>query len=278
MEQTSADIRIGRFIKVTQVELDSHLPRWARRSNPIIRQHLGMYWKTFLPELTFLRRAFVVQAVFVLLSLPLPGLVELALPAITASVLLFPFAIFLYGHILYLIGTSAARAITDELEKGRFHLLRVTPFPLESIIASKIAASIWRQVEDLGLLLTAAVLLSMPLLISQYATLWPLREYPVLSRLAIVLGLAVSMLRLALEPFMIGALGMMLGAALRNRAAGVITTVVLTGFYFILLNLLRYLQMDTAMRFFVEFALPLILPVLIIAGSFQASRYFLNRE
>ncbi|MBZ0282317.1 MAG: hypothetical protein K8L97_16365 [Anaerolineae bacterium] len=277
MESTTTERRFVRFVKLGQHEIDSHLPRWARRSNPIIRRHLGMYWKTILPETTFLKRAFVVQAALVLLSLPIPGLVELALPAITASVLLFPFAMYLYGHVLVLVGMAAARTIADELQNGTFQLLRVTPFNLESIIASKVAAAIWRQVEDLGLLLTAAVLMSMPLLISQYASIWPLDEQPLLARGAIIAGLAVSMLRLAVEPFMIGAIGVMMGAALHNRASAVISTLIASGFYFLLLNLLRFVPLDTPLRLVVEFIFPLVLPLLVIAGAFQMTRYLLSR-
>jgi len=277
VERTTTEGRFVRFVQIGQHEIDSHLPRWARRSNPIIRRHLGMYWKTILPETTFLKRAFVVQALLVLLSLPIPGLVELALPAITASVLLFPFAVYLYGHVLVLVGTAAARTIADELQNGTFHLLRVTPFNLETIIASKVAAAIWRQVEDLGLLLTASVLMSMPLLISQYASIWSLDEQPLLSRGAIIAGLAVSMLRLAVEPFMVGAVGVMMGAALHNRASAIISTVITCSFYFLLLNLLRFVPLDTPLRLIVEFILPLVLPLLVIAGAFQMTRHLLGR-
>ena len=34
------------------VELDTSLPAWARRSNPIVRRQLGIYWKTLPLELS----------------------------------------------------------------------------------------------------------------------------------------------------------------------------------------------------------------------------------
>lgn len=277
VERTAAETPLARFLAIRQADIDKGLPPWARRSNPIIRRHLGLYWKTILPEAKFLRQAFIVQVGLMLLTIPLPGLIDLSLPLITASILLFPFALSLYAHVLANIGTAAARAMTDEFQNNTLNLLLVTPFQTETIIASKVAAAIWRQVEDLGLLLTAAALMSMPLLISQYAMIWPFDEHPLLARAAIIVGLGVSLLRLALEPFMIGVIGILMGAAIRQRSGAVISAIVTTGFYFLLLNLLRLAAMDTAWRLLVEFALPLLLPLLIVAGGLHLTRYCLAR-
>jgi len=167
--------------------------------------------------------------------------------------------------------------MTHELQNDTLNLLRVTPLKLETILASKIAASIWRQVEDLGLLLSAAAILSMPLLISQYATLWPLAENPLLARVAMVLGLLTSLVRLALEPFMIGAVGVMMGAALKNRASAVLGMLTVAFFYFLFLNLLRFVHMPWPLHFVVEFVLPIIAPLLMIAFSLRLSRWLLTR-
>lgn len=278
MENTSAEIRITRLIQRNKVEMDRQLPMWARRSNPIIRRQLGVYWKTILPEIGFLRRMFIIQAVLIMLSLFWPVIFDLALPAITASILLFPFAILMYGNILLSIGSTSAVSMTHELQNDTFNLLRVTPFNLNTILASKIAAAIWKQVEDIGLLLSAAVLLSMPMLVSQYATLWPLKEYPLLSRTAMILGLAVSILRLVIEPCMIGAVGMLMGTALRSRAPAVLSTVFIGAFYFLMLNLTRLVDMPWQLRFVVDFVLPLTLPLLMIWGSFTLARWLISRN
>lgn len=264
MERTSPDVRIIKEIEYRPIEVDKRLPPWARRTNPIIRRQLGMYWKTILPEVGFLVKAFIVQAILIALTIPLPFLFDIALPTITASVILFPFALYIYARLIVSIGTEAAAAMTAELHNDTLTLLRVTPMPLETILASKIAASIWRQVENLGLLIVAASLFSMPLLISLYASLWPLEEYPVLGRVGMVIGLAVALMRLALEPFLIGAIGIMAGAALRVRASAVVTTLLLTFFYFLLINLPRLIPMAWPVRFVVEFVLPVALPALLI--------------
>jgi hypothetical protein len=183
----------------------------------------------------------------------------------------------MYGNVIVSIGVAASDAMTRELRNDTFTLLRVTPFNLESILASKIAAAIWRQVEDLGLLVTAAALLSMPLLISQYASLWPLKEYPLLARTAMILGLTTSLLRLLLEPFMIGAVGIVMGVALRHHASAILGMLTVAFFYFLFINLLRLVPMGWQLRFIVEFALPLMAPLAIIWTSLRLARWLLNR-
>lgn len=277
VERTSTDLRLIRLIQKTKSQMDSRLPEWARRSNPIIRRQLGPAWKTILPEVRFLKRVVLIQVVLIALSLPWPFLFDLALPAITASILLFPFALFMYGHVLLSIGISAATSISKELQQDTLNLLRVTPLRLENILGSKIAASIWRQVEDLGLLVVTAALLSMPLLISQYATLWPLKAFPLLSRTAMILGLIVSLVRMALEPFMIGSVGIAMGVALRVRAPAVLGMVVVGFFYYLFLNLLRFVPMSWQLRFLAEFALPLLLPLAVTWASLRLARWLITR-
>jgi hypothetical protein len=277
VERTSPDVRIVRAIERQPIELDKRLPLWARRSNPIIRRHLGMYWKTILPETGFLVKIVAAQAVLIAATLPLPFLFDLALPTITASILLFPIAIYMYIQMMFAIGYASAVSVADEVHNDTFTLLRTTPMTLESILASKIAAAIWRQVENLTLLIVAAALFSLPILISQYATVWPLDEFPVLSRIGMVLGLVVSLVRLMLEPFMIGALGVMAGAALRVRSSAVIATLIMGLFYFLFINLIRVLPVPWPLQFAFEFVLPVALPLLLIWIALKSANYFLTR-
>jgi hypothetical protein len=277
VERTSPDVRIVRAVEYRPVELDKRLPTWARRSNPIIRRQLGLYWKTILPETGFLVKIVLVQAGLIVATLPLPFLFDLALPTITASILLFPVAIYMYIQLMLAIGYTTAVNVADEVRNDTFTLLRATPMSLQAILASKIAAAIWRQVENLSLLIIAAALFSLPILISHYATLWPLDENPVLARTGMVLGLIVSLVRLLLEPFLIGALGVMAGAALRVRSSAVIATTIMAFFYFVLLNLLRFIPMPWPLQFIVEFVLPLALPLLLIWASLKVARYCIVR-
>ncbi len=278
VERTVPDVRIVSAIDLKPVELDKGLPGWARRSNPIVRRHLGLYWKTILPETNFLMKLVVIQGGIILLTVPMPFLFDLALPTITAAILLFPFAAYLYFHMIVYIAYASSATVADEVRNNTFSLLMVTPMRLSAIFLSKIAAAIWRQVDDLGLLIVAAAILSLPILVSQYATIWPVDSYPVLSRAAMVIGLVVSLLRLALEPFMIGAIGTACGAALRVRSSAVMATLLLSGSYFLLLNLARLLPMSWPVRFAVEFGLPVVLPIIITWGAIQVAGYLVSRR
>lgn len=279
MEQAKTDISVIHLpAKYQSLEIDQRLPAWARRSNPIIRRQLGMYWKTILPEVSVLVKLVLVQVFLVALSLLWPFLFDLALPTITAALLLFPIALYLYGHILMSIGVTATLSVVDEVRKDTFDLVRATPMNLHFILASKIAASIWRQVENLSLLMMAVALLSMPLLISQYATLYPLDDYPYLSRTAMALGLVVSLVRLALEPFMVAAIGVVAGATFPTRSTAIITTGFLGTFYFLLVNLARFVPMSWPLGFLVDFVLPVALPFVIIWASLQLTQRLLTRN
>ena len=154
------------------VELDRRLPAWARRSNPVVRRHLGLFWKTILPELGFLLRIYVAQVAIIAISLPIPFLLDLLAPTITATILLLPFALVMYIQTLVLIGYQAAIIMTAELQADNLTLLRVTPLSLRSILGSQVASVVWRHVENLGLLIVAAGLLTLPILITIYAQQW----------------------------------------------------------------------------------------------------------
>lgn len=279
MERARPDINCLQLPeKYRSFDPDQRLPGWARRSNPIVRRQLGMYWKTILPETDVLARLIGIQIILIVLTIPLPFLFDLALPTITAALLLMPIALYVHASLLFAIGAAAAMSVVDDVRGGTLDLVRSTPLSLISILGSKLAAAIWRQVENLSLLMIAVAVLSLPLLISQYAVLLPLDEYPLISRLAMILGLVVSVARLALEPPMIGAIGLMAGAGLPTRPAAVITTAFLGAAYFLLLNLARLIPMAWPLRFIVEFALPLALPALITYGALRLAHHLLTRD
>ncbi len=278
LDRAPVDVRLLTFLEHRKRDVDKRLPEWARRSNPIVRRHLGIYWKTLLPEVRPLLTMYGFQVCLIALSYPFPFLFDLAMPMITASIILLPLAIFIYGRLLISITTSSAEMIVDEQKKNTLTLLRTTPIPLKDILLSKMAASIWRQVEDIGLLLLAALAFSLPLLILQYASFWPLDEYPVIARVAMASGLAASLVRLLVEPAMVGAIGIMAGAVLPWRSWARASATVLTLFYFLLLNLPRRLLMGWEMRVVIEIVLPLALPVLITGVAFWLAHHALTRD
>lgn len=263
MEHTSTNIRLVRMTERGK-DIDSRLPAWARRTNPLVRRELGSAWRTMLPEIDFMRQAFFVQTILIALTLPFPFIIELALPTVTAAIILLPFALVIYTRLLVLVGSAGARAMTNELQNDTLNVLRSTPFSLREIIFSKAAAAMWRQVEDLGLLMLGVALLSTPLLISHYGTIWSLNEYPLVTRAAFILGLGVSIVRMVLEPFMIAMIGVLMGAALRTRPAATAATIIVGVFYFMFLNLARLINMAWPLRFILDFVLPLVLPIAIM--------------
>jgi hypothetical protein len=278
LDRASVDVRLLTFLEHHKRDVDERLPEWARRSNPIVRRHLGIYWKTLLPEVRPLLTMYGFQVCLIALSYPFPFLFDLAMPMITASIILLPLAIFIYGRLLIAIGAASAEMIVDEQKKNTLTLLRATPIPLKDILLSKMAASIWRQVEDIGLLLLAALAFSLPLLILQYASFWPLDDYPIIARGAMALGLAASLVRLLVEPVMVGAIGIMTGAVLPWRSWARASAAVLTLFYFLLLNLPRRLLMGWELRVMIEIVLPLVLPVLITWIAFRLAHHALTRD
>lgn len=277
MEHTSTDLQVVRIIKRGN-DIDTGLPYWARRSNPLVRRELGMAWRTMLPEVGFLKQAFIVQAILVALTLPFPFLIELALPMVTAAIILLPFALIVYVRVMVIVGSAGARAMTNELQNDTLSVLRTTPYTLTEIIASKAAAAMWRQIEDLGLLMLGVALLSTPLLISYYGTMWPLDQNPLLARVAIICGLGVSIIRMLVEPFMVSVIGIFMGAALRTRSAATSGTLFVSGFYFLCLNLLRLIPMSWPIRYLVDFILPLILPALVMLLMIRLTRYLIDRQ
>ena len=70
------------------------------------------------------------QAGLIVATLPLPFLFDLALPTITASILLFPVAIYMYIQLMLAIGYTTAVNVADEVRNDTFTLLRATPMSL----------------------------------------------------------------------------------------------------------------------------------------------------
>lgn len=275
---TTPHMKLGEILEDYNEDVDRRLPEWARRSNPIVRRHLGRYWKTLLPEPAFLLKVILVEAVIIALTLPFPVLIDLTLPAITASILLFPVALYGYAYLLLAVGSNAATSIVIETQNDTVTLLRTIPTPLTQILASKVAAALWRQVENLTILIMAISVMGLPLIISHYATIYPLVEYPIVSRVAMILSVVISLIRLILEPFMIGAIGMMAGATLPTRSSAVITTVLIGIFYFLAINMARLVPMPWPLHYIIDFVLPVVLPVLITWVGFRTTEYLLARN
>ncbi len=258
--------------------LDRRLPQWARRSDPIVRRHLGIYWKMLPLETDLLARIFLIQTAFILISIVVPIVLPLVFTLLPVSLTMLPFVFIAYGRTLVSVGVFATRMIVDEQRNNTLALLMTTPLSLRHILFGKAAAAVWRQIEDLSLILMAVSLLSLPFIGLQYAGYWSFEDFTLVSRLSLIVGLASSLIRVVVEPFMIAAMAMAIGAGVPARVPAMISLGVAAGFYFLLVNLPRFMNLTAEARILVEFVLPVVLPLVVTWASFRLAIYILRRD
>ncbi len=222
----------------------SGLPYWARATNPIVRRHLGLYWRTLPPEFEpiFYISGFWVAAL--LTGLIFPFITDLATTVIVVSVLVIPVGIVFYLRALFSIAANSAAVMADEIRNNTMQLLMSTPMTLDQIFLGKVAAAIWRKMDDLVLIVQAAAIFGPPLVIMHYAGLLPLRDSGLIPYLLIIAMSITSLLRLVLEPLMFGMVGVGIGALLPFRSLAIISSVAWVAFYFLLINMLQRLNLD----------------------------------
>ncbi len=278
LESALAERVYAQVMSTDPQRMDRTLPIWARRSYPIVRHELGVFHRVMTPDLWMPLRLFLVQILVILLSFPLPGLFNLLLPIVTVPIVLIPVALYFYVDTLARIGADATTSVADAKRKQQFTLLRVTPMPLRHILSAKASAAIWRQIETLDLLLLSAALLTLPVLILQYASYYSPSDYAVVSRLFMIVGFGACLLRVLLEPAMMAAVGVLMGALTGARIPGILATLTLGFAYALLINLPRLLPLSPTERFLIEIVLPLTLPPLITIGSLRLATYVLDRD
>ena len=278
MQQALSDAAIVRIIQNQRTQLDRNLPEWARRSNPIVRRHLGTYWKTIAPDVTQMFRWLWLQVGFIVLSFFFPALLTLIMPAVTVSLVLLPIAAVMYVQALFGVGALSAESVVSEKRNGTLDTLRATPRPLQHILLSKMAAAVWRQVEDLNIILLAVTLLSLPVLVIQYGLLFSAVDNPYVVGLTTIFGLCTVVFRVLIEPVMVSAIGILMGTVNPNRVTAVGSTALLAVGYFIVINLPRLMQIGWEGRILLEMVVPVALPLLIIVGCLRLSAYLLARD
>jgi hypothetical protein len=267
-------------------------PRWARRDHPLVRRHLGGQPAAPL-ELQATLGWLGIQALLIGVWLVLPGLFHtlsnLQQPAlsllassgaflyISIGLLFFPINLLQYSRYLLAIGLDALGAMYAEQRQDTFDLLRATPMSFEEICLGKIMAGYWGRADGLeGLLRLSSALMLPPLLVST-GLAWQTSPAPGVLPILLLVGMAVSTVRLLIEPVMIGALGILLGATVTFRAAGTIWLVLLGAAYFALLNLTRLTPLSVPLRLLVEYVLPLALPVAVTWLALRLTRRLLLR-
>ncbi|MCA9881807.1 MAG: hypothetical protein H6670_17035 [Anaerolineaceae bacterium] len=241
----------------------SIVPYWARNTNPIVRRHLGLGGHTVPPAMRPILVIFGVWAMILLFGLIWQPIVHITLLLFLASIMLVPVSMVLYAHVLFTVAKTAAHNMQDEMKNKTINLLRTTPMTLEQIFLGKIAAAMWKRMDDLALVAQITVLFGPPILYSMYSPVWPPTENALLSVFMILLSIVVSLLRIILEPVMIGSLAVLVGVVAPNRSTAISATVALGAFYVLLLNLARQIptiEANANLIFLMDFVLPILLP------------------
>ena len=255
------------------------LPYWARATNPIVRRHLGLYWRTLPPEFEPIFYICGFWIALLVAGIFFPFVTDMATTVIVVSVLVIPVGAIFYVRALISIAGNSAAVMADELRNNTMLLLMSTPMSLDQIFLGKVASAIWRKMDDLILIVQGAAIFGPPLIIMHYAGLFPLRESGGLPFVLIIAMTLTSLLRLVLEPLMFGMVGVGIGAFLPIRSLAISASVAWVGFYLLLINMLQQLnlqQLDLVLEgdaglpwalvliVLLELALPIALPYALI--------------
>lgn len=281
-QSTSQDVarrmEIARNLASEERDMDTGLPEWARRSNPIIRRQLGIHWRVFLPQVGPIAKWLLPQIAVVLLTLRFTGLFTPLMLLSLSTAFLLPYGFYLYVRALRDTINDSVESMTSEFANNSFDLLRITPFSLIEIMLSKMSGAVWRRMDDLDTILSLVLFTTLPVVAFLQVIAWPPDVYQGYPQLTIILGLITSLVRLPLEIFMVSALGIMNGTAIRWRSPAVTATMGLTFFYFLLINMPRLLDLSLGGQIVVEVVLPIVMPLVIttiailIAARFIESR------
>jgi hypothetical protein len=280
----------SRFTEFEDVQ--ERLPYWARSTNPIVRRHLGLYWRTVPPELQPFAAIFMVWVVVMLSGILFPALFGFTMISFLASIMIIPFTLILYAHVLWTISTEASNHMQQEFSNDTFQLLQATPMSLSQIFLGKVAAAIWRRMDDLVMIAQLALAFSPPILFYIYAQIWPTDVYGIaITPLMALLATVVVLCRIVLEPIMIGVMSVFIGIVVPGKGRAISAAVVLGTFYFLLLNLLSQLPSVRGFRtadglvppniplvLLTDFVLPVALPLLLIFGLLRLSAYLVTKD
>lgn len=236
-------------LRIDEIEVDDRppmqsLPYWARATNPIVRRHLGLYWRTLPPEVEPILYISGVWIALLLLGIVIPFVTDLATTLIVVSVLVIPCGILFYLRSLFSIAANSAAVMSDEIRNNTMSLLMSTPMSVDQIFLGKVAASIWRQMDNLILIVQAAAVFGPPLIIMHYAGIFPLRDSGALTYLLVIAFTITSLLRLIIEPLMFGMIGVAIGAFVPFRSTAMTASVAMVGFYFLLMYMLQQLDLQ----------------------------------
>ncbi|MEL6307715.1 MAG: hypothetical protein AAFR81_01870 [Chloroflexota bacterium] len=270
-------------------DAQARLPYWARSTNPIVRRHLGLYWRTVPPEVEPFIWMMAVWVVFMGIGILIPPILSITMITFLASVMIIPVALVFYGHVLVTVATDASRSMQQEFANDTFELLQASPMTLPQIVLGKVAAAIWKRMDDLVMIAQLAVVFSVPMYYAFFTAVWG--DGGVISPLMAIIGMVVILVRVILEPIMIGVVSVFIGIVVPGRGRSIAAALVVGSFYFMLINLLSQLPavrgFDTPegpvppnqlLVILTDLVLPVVLPLLIIVGVLKLAEYILQRD
>lgn len=268
----------GNLVEFSFEEIDKGLPRWARRSHPIARRHLGAYWKTFTPDLTALSELTVLLCVIIGVTVIVPIVFMLIVPTVTVSLVMLPIGGYVYVRTLVNVARFASAAVNTERRNNTLSLLRAAPLPFREVLLSKGSAAIWRYIEDLNLVILLNLMTSIPLLLILYHALLHNAASPLIVGIIVMIALIVFTIRLFLETTMTAALGMLMGAVNNTRSAAFVSALMLILAYFVIINAARLIPLGAGYTLLIELVIPTVLPIGITLVSLRLTRWLLERD
>jgi len=290
---TTESRRVSKLTDLTQYKTTSErLPYWARSTNPIVRRHLGLYWRTIPPEIRPFLTIYLVWAGIMLVGMVFPPLFGFTMLSFLASIMIVPVMMVLYAHVLLSVAIDAARHMQAEMKNNTFELLQATPMSLPQIFLGKVAAAIWKRMDDLIMVAQVAIAFGPPIIFTFYTELWPVEQTSVITPLATMIAAFVSLLRILLEPLMVGVISVFVGLVVPGRSRAISSAVVLSAFYFLLINLLAHLPSvrgatlsdgtilptHTTLLILFDFVLPVVLPLALIWGLLKLATYIVTND
>lgn len=286
---TATQRRLAQLTPITPAE--ESLPYWSRSTNPIVRRHLGLYWRTLPPELRPVLLISLAWVGIMLLNALVPSLANYTLVTVVVSLVIIPAAALVYGHILLTVAIQSADMMQEEKRNNTLNLLRATPMTLEQLLLGKVSAALWRRMEDWVLINYAVAFANTPLYYAFYGRVWLVDEAPFLFPVAVTGAMAVALLRLMLEPMMVGVIGVFVGTITPYRNTAISLSVALSVAYFGLLWLLgqvsgaygevtrrSFVPPNHGLIILLDYVLPLALPLLISAGLLRLTAYLITRD
>jgi hypothetical protein len=270
--------RVARLFAYDPEVIDTYLPRWARRSNPVVRRHLGLYWRVLPPDWEYVERIYLFEALLMAFTLAMPYMFQMIAALSLTSFALIPLLVFFYARVVVYVSHDAAVTMVSEVAENTIMLIRTTPASLTRILLSKASAAVWRRIEDLGLVIWGAVFVSLPLAAMHVGLLYNESEQLLFTRALVMVIVAASVARLVFEPLMFAAMGLLFGTLVPHRVGAATWGLAYVVLYFLIINAPRLLILTPTEEVLLLILLPAFVPLVMTALAFFATVRSLLKE